>query len=136
LPSPDQAIENARWVLDRDPTYPKVANTLGRALILSGRTEEALLIAKDLWDMLGHLYAVTGRREQAAAIAAAHPDAPARQMTIYAALGDRERTVAALERVAHLHWWRAAIFMRYPEMAILRDDPRVATIRKRLGLPH
>ncbi len=94
------------------------------------------LIVKGIWYLLGYLYAVTGRRDEAEAIAAAHPEAPARQMIIYGGLGDRERAFAALERLAALHWWQAAIHMRYPEVAILHDDPHVAAIRKSMGLPE
>ena len=59
-----------------------------------GRPDEALPIletkSEDNWYYLGYLYAVTGRREEAEALAAKHPDAPAGQMLIYCGLGDKE----------------------------------------------
>jgi hypothetical protein len=56
-------------------------------------------------------------------------------MLVYGGLGDRERAFDALERMAALNWWRAATWMTRPEVAILRGDPRVAELRRRLGLP-
>ena len=130
----DLAITNCRWVLERDPAFPYANFNLGRALILSRRMDEAFPLVKNTWDQLGYLYAVTGRPDEAEALAAAHPEAPARQMMIYAGLGDRERAFEALVRTADVHWWRAAMWMIRPEMAFLRDDPRVSALRKRLRL--
>ena len=48
---------------------------------------------------------------------------------------DADRAFAALERAVPLHWWRAATWMhRLNEVAILRGDPRLATLKKRMGL--
>jgi serine/threonine-protein kinase len=130
----DQAIENSRWVLDRDPRFPYADLWLARALILSGRPLEAEPIVQDRWDYLGYVYAVTGRRDEAEVLAAAHPEAPARQMLIYGGLGDRDRAFEALERAAAQHWWRAATWMIRPEVKIVRSHPRYSELRKRMGL--
>ena len=133
------AIENSRWVLERDPAFPFADLWLGRALYLSGRADEALQIFEGRpgqWPHLGYLYAVTGRRAEAEALAATHPEAPIRQMLIYGGLGDKERAFEALERAAELNAWRAATWMIRPEVAILRDDPRYLEMRRRLGLPE
>ena len=87
------------------------------------------------WGYVGYLYAVTGRRDEAEAVAARHPESAARQMLVYGGLGDKDRAFEALERTAAVHWWRAATWMVRPEMAILRDDPRVADLRRKLKLP-
>ena len=42
----------------------------------------------------------------------------------------------ALERAVTMNPWRAATWMLRPEVALLRDDPRFAAIRRRLGLPE
>ena len=47
-------------------------------------------------------------------------------------LNDADRAFAALERAVPLHWWRAATWMHRPEVAILRGDPRLATLKKRM----
>jgi tetratricopeptide (TPR) repeat protein len=135
----EDAIASARWVLERDPAFPYADIWLGRALVLSGRPDEALPIFESrpaLFGYLGYLYAVTGRRDEAEALAAAHPESPPRQMLIYAGLGDKDRAYEALERAAAVHPWRAATWMYRPEMKILRGDARVAALRKRLGLPE
>lgn len=136
----DDAIESGRWILARDPNFPFADRFLGRALTLAGRSNEALAILQKSslegnWGPLGYLYAVTGRRDEAEALAAKHPDAPGRQMLVYAGLGDKDRAFEALERTAAIHWWFAAWAMIRPEMALLRGDPRIADLRRRMGLP-
>jgi tetratricopeptide (TPR) repeat protein len=134
-----EALESARWVLDRDPSFPYADLWLGRALVFMGRPDGAIPIFErdpTYFGYLGHLYAVTGRREEAEALAAAHPESPSRQMLIYAGLGDAERTMDALERAAAENWWRAATWMYRPEMAVVRGHPRLIALRRRLGLPE
>jgi tetratricopeptide (TPR) repeat protein len=133
----DEAIETSRWVLQQDPDFPFVDISLGRALILSGRPDEALPIFSrnpQHWVYLGYLYAVTGRREEAEALATRHPDDPPRQMLIYSGLGDKDRAFGALERAMTINPWRAATWMNRPEVAMLRSDPRFQEIKRRLGL--
>jgi serine/threonine-protein kinase len=136
----DDAIESGRWVLARAPNFPFADRFLGRALTLAGRSNEALAILQKSslegnWGPLGYLYAVTGRRDEAEALAAKHPNAPGRQMLVYAGLDDKDRAFEALERTAAVDWWFAAWAMIRPEMAVLRGDPRVADLRRRMGLP-
>ena len=134
------AIESGQWVFERDPNFPYIGVFLGRALLFAGRPREALALfekseSEGNWGYIGYLYAVTGRRDEAEALAAKYPDSAYRLMLIYAGLGDRERAFDALERTAAVNWWRAATWMVRPEMAILRDDPRVVDLRKKLKLP-
>jgi tetratricopeptide (TPR) repeat protein len=132
----DEAIENSRWVLARDPQFPYASVWLGRALTLSSRTDEALPIVENGDPSYrGYLYAITGRRAEAQALAADLADTPIRQMLIYGGLGDKDRAFEALERAAVSNWWMAATWSLRPEMAVLRGDPRLAAIRKTLDLP-
>ncbi len=85
---------------------------------------------------LGYLLAVSGRREEARALAANNPDAVSRNMLIYAGLGDKDRAFETLSRTAEINWWRAATWLHRPEMALLRNDPRMPALRKKLGLPE
>jgi serine/threonine-protein kinase len=133
----DAAIESARWVLDRDPTFPFARNRLGRALALSGRVDEAVEIFKQGdWGYLGYAYGVLGRRAEAEALVAKYPNAHSSLLLVYAGLGDKDRTFEALEQVADVNWWRAATWMRRPELALLRGDPRLTAIAARLGVPE
>ena len=131
----DAAIANARWVLQRDPEFPFAKLSLARALVLSGRLKEgAPLLERERWSYRAYLYAVTGRRGEAEALVAANQRDPAGQMLVFGGLNDADRAFAALERAFELHWWRAATWMHRPEVAILRGDPRLATLKKRMGL--
>ncbi len=136
----DSAIENCLWIRQHDPAFPFVDVWLGRALYFSGRFDEAREALEragpQFWGYVGYLLAVSGRREEAEALAAKHPDSPSRTMLIYAGLGDKDRTFDALVRTAEINWWRAATWLHRPEMALLRGDPRMPALRKKLGLPN
>jgi serine/threonine-protein kinase len=139
----EDAVANARWVLQRDPTFPYMEEILSRALIFAGKQDEALLFLQknllktpQLWGHLAYLFAVTGRRAEAEALAAQHPDAPVRQAMIYAGLGDKERAFEALERAAtRRRWFRVAVHTTNPELALLRGDPRLNDLRRQVGVP-
>jgi hypothetical protein len=55
-------------------------------------------------------------------------------MQVYAGLGDKERTLEALDRLAAINWWLATYLMQRPEMEFVRDDARMAEIRRKLRL--
>src|SRR5262245_43322779 len=44
-----EAIEDCRYVLERDPRFPFVNNSLSTALWFSGKTDEALALGKATW---------------------------------------------------------------------------------------
>ena len=58
------------------------------------------------------------------------------QAIIYAGLGDKDRTLEALDRVVQLGAVRIGRALNSPEFALLRGDPRVKALRKRVGLPE
>jgi hypothetical protein len=55
---------------------------------------------------------------------------------VYAGLGDKQRTLEALERMAILGPVRVGRDRALPEFAFVRDDPRINALRKRVGLPN
>ena len=135
-----EAIESFTWILKRDPQFPFTENHLGLSLAVSGRPEEALKIFQRPsqaanWGLLGFVYGVLGRRADAEELVAKRPNLPGRQMQVYAGLGDKDRAFEALERLSSLNWWMAAFLMQRPEMALLRGDPRLNDLRRKLGLP-
>lgn len=81
-------------------------------------------------------YVGLGMRAEAEALAAEHMDAaPSTLAWMYAALGDKDRAFAALERTAFVEPQRLPLLLVYPEMAFLRGDPRFASLRQRFRLP-
>jgi len=54
----------------------------------------------------------------------------------FAGLGDRDRTLEQLERLARVGPVRMGFTLNSPEFAFLRGDPRVKALRNRLGLPE
>jgi TolB-like protein len=85
---------------------------------------------------LGYAYARAGRREDAEKIAADVAPNAYSQALIYAGLGDKDRTLEALDRVGGLGAARIGQALHSPEFALLRGDPRVTVLRKRVGLPE
>jgi hypothetical protein len=69
---------------------------------------------------LAHAYVRAGRRDDAEKLAAVHHGFPHREALIYAALGDKDRTFEALERVLASEPRRLATS---PELALLGGRP-------------
>ena len=69
-------------------------------------------------------------------MAAAAPQNSLRRALIFAGLGDKERTLEAVERMTALGPVRLGRDLTYPELALLRGDPRLNAIRKKVGLPE
>ena len=121
---------------------------LGRARLGQGRTHEAIQILEtafnrgvkpgsEVWGDLGYAYARAGRREEAEKLAAATPSRnPFNQALIFAGLGDKDRTFEALDRAAAAGPVRIGRALTSPELALLRGDPRVKALRKKVGLPE
>jgi len=119
---------------------------LAAARIGQERTSEAIQIFVNdptnlAWSpqergFLGYAYARSGRRKEAEKMASASRYAN-EQALIFAGLGDKDRTLEALNRMAALGPVRVGTFLNsYPEMAFLRGDPRVKALRNKLGLPE
>jgi hypothetical protein len=106
---------------------------------MTGNSAEAIRILEEAppnrAPELGYAYAAVGRRADAEALAAAAAGVPLTQAVIYAGLKDKDRTFAALESAALAGDPKIGGALTYPELAFLRDDPRSAALRQRLGLP-
>jgi len=55
---------------------------------------------------------------------------------ILAGLGDKDGTFEALDRMTALGPQRVGLYLSYPEFALLRGDPRLAALHRRLGFPE
>jgi TolB-like protein/Flp pilus assembly protein TadD len=114
---------------------------VGRIMLGQGRIEEAIEFftthpdPADPGAFLGHALGRAGRRDEAEKLAAGTTN-PFTQALIFAGLGDRERTLEALDRMTVLGPVRIGRDLYYPELDLIRADPRVKAIRKKVGLPE
>jgi tetratricopeptide (TPR) repeat protein len=113
---------------------------LGRARLEQGRIEEAIKLlatgANPNPQYLGYAYGRSGRREEAERFAAAAAPNAFTQALTFAGLGDKDRTLEALDRLASLGAVRVGRALNSPEFTLLRGDPRVKALRKKVGLPE
>jgi eukaryotic-like serine/threonine-protein kinase len=139
----EEAIVNLRQVVAVDPDFSYAANLLARALTFAGRPEEAIALWESRpqptdWERwLMPAYVKLGRRADVDRLLNLPRNAhPYRQALNYAALGDKERTFEALSRAAVVAPVRTAAALAYPEMSLLRGDPRLDQLRKRFNLTN
>jgi tetratricopeptide (TPR) repeat protein len=113
-------------------------------LIRQGKAGEAVRILETMWnghllrmgaESLGVAYAAAGRREDAERIAAFVPR-PITKAGIFAALGDKDRTLELLDQLAPTGAVRIGRTLVDPKFAFLRGDPRLRALRKKVGLPE
>lgn len=147
----DKALVQARRAYELDPDFPLARHWLGLALSANGKYEEAIAIGKEVqpqspsWVTVlfitAYAHAKAGRRAEAEQnIAAMREAAKTRYVRpyyiacVYAALGDKDKAFAELERSfgeKDCYLPRANVD---PAMDPLRDDPRFKDLMKRMGL--
>jgi TolB-like protein len=132
----DEAVDHCLKMSAEDELQ---SQCLARARLGQGKVADAIqLLVGDpnpsSLGSLGYAYAHSGRRDEAEKMAAASVYAN-EQALIFAGLGDKDRTLEALDRMAVLGPQRVGMYLNYPELALLRDDLRLKAFRKRVGLP-
>jgi serine/threonine protein kinase/Flp pilus assembly protein TadD len=150
----DSAIEQLRSAKALDATFWFDPCFLGRAYEQTGRLPEAITefqraveLEKDngeTWSGLGHAYALSGNRTEAQKVLdqlkelSAHSYvAPYNLAVIYAALGEKDRAFALLERAyAERSYYLAVYLTTDARLDSLRSDPRFVELRRRVGLPE
>jgi hypothetical protein len=129
--------------MEVDPDFPFAWVFRARALVFMQRLSEArdgfnrinrIPSRGEGW--IAYVDAVSGRRADAERVAAVSAALPQRQAMIYAGLGDLDRAWAAMERLAAMNPVRAATYLTYPELAVLRGDPRYDAFRRKLRIPR
>ncbi len=150
-PLPPDIQDATGWVLLTDGKYDEAATHCdrgsenlpcqARVRLAQGRIDEAIpiLAAASTPTELGYLgyaYRRAARRAEAEKIAADVAFNAFSQALIFAGLGDKNRTLEALEHVIPLGALRIGRALNEPEFAFLRDDPRAKALRRRVGLPQ
>jgi TolB-like protein/Flp pilus assembly protein TadD len=145
----DQGIELARESLQLDPNFPPGHTALGFIYEQQGRYAEAMEEFRSVqrgWPialaMLGHVYAVAGRTEDAERVL---QQLQQNSQTGYTSAYNIAAIYAGLRRKDQaLAWLNKAFADRDPQLPLLRDDPRfddlradarVAELLRRMGLP-
>ena len=147
----DKAIAQGLRSYELDPNFPLARHWLGMAYVATQQFDKAVSISLEVpadspsrWlsvVVLGHAYAKMGRRadaEQQIAILRALTKSryvrPSYIASIYAALGDRDKAFAELERSFDERDVYLNRVNSDPFMDPLRDDPRFKDLLKRLSL--
>ena len=145
----DAAIAQSRKTLELDPGFAVGHYQLGQALVQLRRYDEAIAEFRKAIEISGHssvfdsnlayAYAVSGRKDEAAKIAAdmeahgeAYPSAQASIALIYIGLGDYDAALRWLDK-AYEARFNPSILLR-PGFDPLRSDARFAHLMHRIGL--
>ena len=145
----DEAIKTFRHIRTVESDFPFVDMFLARSLTFAGRLPEAFAVLDEMKKVgrpaphyRAHAYVLTGRRAEAEKLVADEHEllartkgSPYRLAVIYAALGDKDRTLAALEEMTVVEPHRVGFVLMAPEMTLLHGDLRLAALRKRFNLP-
>jgi TolB-like protein len=115
---------------------------LGRLGVDQGRIGESIRMLEGVYRATGkrvgdlaYAYARAGCRREAEELVAGAKD-PLSEARVFAALGDRDRTLQALDRSAAAGPFRVGRALAFPEYGFLRGDPRLKALRRKLGLPE
>jgi len=147
----DEAITYYKRALSLSPRLPFAHLGIGRTYFQMGRSEEALAEVTNAVSFfegnvrtiatLGHQYAVMGKQAEARKIIADLVELSNRKYVppyfiavVYAGLGDRDQTFSWLER-AYQDRYPSLAFLEYePYFDRVRNDPRFADLKRRVGV--
>jgi TolB-like protein/Flp pilus assembly protein TadD len=144
------ALTAARRTVELDPRFALGYSALGLAYEFQGdlpRSIEAFEQGAALSNRdpdavreLGHAYAVAGRRADAGKILAELAERSGREYVssyfsaeILAALGEKDRAFAGLDRAIEERSSNLAYLRVEPKMDVLRSDPRFTALLRRMG---
>jgi TolB-like protein/DNA-binding winged helix-turn-helix (wHTH) protein/Tfp pilus assembly protein PilF len=146
----DEAVQQSKRTLELDPNFAVGHYELGQAFVQKHMYDEAIAEFQRAIELsghsgafdssLGHVYAVSGRKEEAVKIATdlearyeQNPSVGADIALIYVGLGDQDQAIIWLNK-AYEARFKASILLR-PAFDPLRSDARFKDLRHRIGLP-
>ena len=146
----DEAVQQSKKTLEMDPNFAVGHYELGQALVQKYMYDEAIAEFQRAIELSGHsgafdsslahVYAVSGRKEEATKIVKdlearddQNPSIGADIALIYVGLGDHDQAMIWLNK-AYEARFKASILLR-PTFDPLRSDARFKDLRRRIGLP-
>ena len=147
------AFQEAKKLIELDPTLPIGHWTLGILYRASGRYEEAIAEEEKAVELsrraslyvseLGACYAAAGKKARALELLKEVEEKyNKREATglyvayVYVALGDKDQAFAWLEKDFQARSGRLPQIAHFPMWENLRDDPRFKDLLRRMGLPQ
>jgi eukaryotic-like serine/threonine-protein kinase len=147
------ALEQAKKIIALEPNHITAKIWLGRAYSANGMYADVISLYKtsiesdpsgdDFIQVLGYAYAKTGRRSEAEEVLRQLDELAKRQYaerfgpaTIYAALGEKDKAFAELEKSFIARDWGIARLTVDYSIDSLRDDPRYKDLVRRMRLPE
>lgn len=145
------ATRECQRLMDLDPNFWPLHQTLGIVLVKQGRYAEALVEAQKSSEaanrsnaplaLLGHIYGKLGRRREAEAVIKeleqryTDKQADGRDLVIvYVGLDDKEKAFSWLEKAFKDHSVFLAFLKLEPLMEPLHSDPRWKDLERRVGI--
>jgi serine/threonine protein kinase/tetratricopeptide (TPR) repeat protein len=146
----DRALDQARKTYDMDTTLITGQNWMCHALDVNGKYAESLAISEKvsqtnglLYAALGYAYAKSGRPQEAEAVLDRLNEIEKTKTVshyweaiTYAALGEKDKAFAELEKAYQARDWFLQRLKVDPFLDPLRDDRRFGDLVKRIGLPQ
>ncbi|HLE62949.1 MAG TPA: hypothetical protein VI750_07415 [Pyrinomonadaceae bacterium] len=149
----DRAFDQAKQIYDLEPNFVLGRWALNQAYLAKGMYAEAIALNEQSLQtdptnqvflrFAGYAYAKSARRHEAEEIINRFRDIAKTQYVmsyriahIYAALGDKDKAFAELEKAFVEHDWELHRLKIDPFMDPLRDGPRFKEMLKRLNLPE
>ena len=148
----DQGIEQLLKTIEMDQTFQYAHWQLGMVYEMKGSFPEAIaeyLKARQLYDdpyvlgLLGHAYAMSGKRDEALKTLNQLKDVASRRYVplytfamIYAGLGEKDEAFQWLEKSYQAHEPKITRIKVEPLLDGLRSDRRFADLVRRIGLPQ
>ena len=147
----NSSIEQSKRIIELEPNFPRAHQALALAYLKQRRYDEAIaefqkavsLSPNDRQALrdLGYGYAIAQKRDAALGVLKEvekkfeKGEAYAADIAaVYAALGDKDQAFAWLENAFETRTGRLARIAYHTQFQSLRDDPRYADLRRRMGL--